>query len=111
MHRNCNANDARSMKTATLPSLRVEPELREAAEQVLEEGESLSGFIEAAVRGSIEQRRIRAEFMARGLASREAARQSGVYFTSEAVHAELGRMLAKARTKAKSPKAAKRARG
>ena len=32
------------MKTATFPSLRVEPELREAAESVLEEGETLSGF-------------------------------------------------------------------
>ena len=99
------------MKTATLPSLRVEPELREAAEQVLEEGESLSGFIEASVRESIERRRTRAVFMARGLASREAARRNGVYVTSEAVLAELGQMLAKARAKAKAPKAAKRARG
>ena len=103
------------MKTATFPSLRVEPELREAAEQVLEEGESLSGFIEASVRESIERRRTRAEFMARGLASREEAQRSGVYFASEAVHAELGQMLAnaraKAKAKAKAPKAAKRARG
>ncbi|MFT4433982.1 YlcI/YnfO family protein [Caballeronia sp. 15715] len=29
------------MKTATFPSVRVEPELREAAESVLQEGESL----------------------------------------------------------------------
>ena len=29
------------MKSATLPSLRVEPELREAAESVLQEGETL----------------------------------------------------------------------
>src|SRR5450755_397447 len=100
-----------AMKTATLPSLRVEPELREAAEQVLEEGESLSGFIEASVRESIERRRTRAEFVARGLASRVAAQRSGVYFASEAVHAELGQMLAKARAKARAPKAAKRARG
>lgn len=97
------------MKTASLPSLRVEPELREAAEQVLQEGESLSGFIEASVRESIERRRTRAEFMARGLASRGAARRSGVYFAADAVHAELGQMLSKAR--AKMPKAPKRARG
>ncbi|MBC7941941.1 MAG: prevent-host-death protein [Chitinophagaceae bacterium] len=99
------------MKTATLPSLRVEPELREAAEQVLEQGESLSGFIEASVRETIERRRTRAEFIARGLASREEAQRSGVYVTSEAVIAELGGMLARARTKlnAKAPKAAKRA--
>ena len=33
------------MKNATLPSLRVEPELREAAESVLLAGETLSAFI------------------------------------------------------------------
>ena len=55
------------MKTATLPSLRVDPELREAAESVLQEGETLSGFIEASVRETIERRRTRAEFIARGL--------------------------------------------
>ncbi len=34
------------MKTASIPSLRVEPELRRAAEAVLHEGESLSSFLE-----------------------------------------------------------------
>lgn len=96
------------MKSATLPSLRVEPELRVAAEQVLEEGESLSGFIEASVRETIERRRVRAEFIARGLASRATAQQSGRYFAAEVVHAELGRMLAKAR--AKTPKGPKQAK-
>ncbi len=38
------------MKSATLPSLRVDPALREAAEAVLEEGETLSSFVEQAVR-------------------------------------------------------------
>ena len=38
------------MKTATLPSLRVEPELRDAAESVLQAGETLSSFVETAVR-------------------------------------------------------------
>jgi hypothetical protein len=84
------------MKTATLPSLRVAPELREAAEGVLEEGETLSSFIESSVRESIERRRARAEFIARGLASREESRRTGVYHAAEDVHAELGRMLAKA---------------
>jgi len=49
------------MKTATFPSLRVDPELREAAESVLQDGETLSGFIEASVRETIERRRARAE--------------------------------------------------
>lgn len=85
------------MKTATLPSLRVDPQLRDAAQSVLNEGESLSAFMESAVRESIERRRLRAEFVARGLASRDEARASGVYFAADAVHAELGSRLAQAR--------------
>lgn len=34
------------MKSASLPSLRVDPALREAAEAVLQEGETLSSFVE-----------------------------------------------------------------
>jgi len=87
------------MKTATFPSLRVEPELRDAAESVLQDGETLSGFIEACVRKTIERRRARAEFIARGMASREEAKRTGVYFAADRVHAELGQMLAKAKAK------------
>ena len=87
------------MKTATLPSLRVEPDLRDAAESVLQDGETLSGFIEASVRESIERRRTRAEFIARGMASRDAAKRTGVYFPADQVHAELGQMLAKAKVR------------
>lgn len=87
------------MKTATLPALRVGPQLRDAARSVLQEGETLSAFIEASVRESIERRRTRAEFVARGLASREEAQASGVYFAAGEVQAELGRMLSQARAK------------
>jgi predicted transcriptional regulator len=84
------------MKTATLPSLRVEPELREAAESVLADGESLSSFIEASVRETVERRRVRAEFIARGLASREESKRTGVYYSIEDVRAMLDQKLAKA---------------
>lgn len=87
------------MKTATLPSLRVDPELREAAESVLQEGETLSGFIEASVRETVERRRTRAEFLARGLASRGESKESDLYFAAGAVHDELSRMLSAARKK------------
>lgn len=87
------------MKTATFPSLRVDPELREAAESVLQNGESLSSFIEASVRETIERRRARAEFVARGLASRDEARRTGNYYQTSTVHAELEKMLAKAKKK------------
>ena len=77
------------MKTATFPSLRVEPGLREAAESVLHEGETLSGLIETAVREAVQRRRLRAEFLARGLRSADDARRSGGYHDAAAVHAEL----------------------
>jgi hypothetical protein len=66
-----------TMKSASLPSPRVEPELREAAESVLQDGETLSGFIAASLRETIQRRRVRAEFVARGLASREEAKRTG----------------------------------
>jgi len=84
------------MKTATFPSLRVEPELREAAESVLQDGETLSSFIEASVRETIERRRARAEFIERGLRSRDDAKRSDVYHSASSVHAELREMLTKA---------------
>jgi hypothetical protein len=81
------------MKTASFPSLRVDPRLRDAAQSVLQEGETLSGFIETSVRESIERRRARAEFIARGLASREQAQSSGVYIAADEVRSELDKML------------------
>lgn len=87
------------MKSATLPSLRVDPELREAAESVLQEGETLSGFIEASVRETIQRRRVRAEFIARGLAARDEARRADAYIDADVVHAELVEKLEQARTR------------
>jgi predicted transcriptional regulator len=84
------------MKTASLPSLRVDPELRRAAESVLEDGESLSSFVEDSVREGIERRRLRSEFLARGLASRDEAIQTGEYVSADQVHRELDGMLKQA---------------
>ncbi|GLQ98007.1 YlcI/YnfO family protein [Dyella mobilis] len=81
------------MKNATLPSLRVDPELRQAAESVLNEGESLSSFMEESLRASITRRQMHREFIARGLASYEDAKKTGVYFSSERVLADLEEML------------------
>lgn len=88
------------MKTSTLPSLRVEPELREAAESLLEQGETLSSFVESSVRAQVEYRRAQKEFVARGLASRDEARGMGVYFDAADVHDELRAMLAAAKAEA-----------
>jgi hypothetical protein len=81
------------MKTATLPSLRVEAELREAAESVLREGETLTNLIETAMRETIHRRRMQDEFLARGLRSSEDAKRTGTYYPAQAVHAELQRRL------------------
>ena len=87
------------MKTATLPPLRVDSELREAAESVLQEGETLSGFVLESVRMNIERREAQREFIARGLAAREEARQSGNYVSATDMLERLDKSLAKAQAK------------
>jgi len=82
------------MKTSTFPSLRVAPEFRQAAEQVLQEGETLSSFVEESIRENIARRQLRSEFVSRGLASREHARETGTYIGADAVLGRLEKMLA-----------------
>lgn len=89
------------MKTASMPSLRVDPELRHDAESVLRDGETLSSFMEQALRSSIQFRRAQKEFIARGLASRDEAWRTGEYFTAEDVLGEMEKMLSQAQTKAR----------
>lgn len=81
------------MKTANIPSLRVDPELREAAESVLQKGESLSSFVEESLRAGVERRRLQREFIARGLAARDEAHRTGEYFAAKDVLSDLDRML------------------
>lgn len=90
------------MKAASLPSLRVDPELRAAAEDVLEEGETLSAFVESAVKRQINFRRTRAEFITRGLASLEEAKQTGIYYGAGEVLGELNDMFEKKRGESRS---------
>lgn len=60
------------MKTATLPAVRVAPEVRELVESVLKEGESLSMFIEETVKKQAQWRKEDEAFYA------EAARRSAL---------------------------------
>ena len=87
------------MKTANMPSLRVDPELRHDAESVLREGETLSSFMEQALRSYIQSRRAKKEFIARGLVSRDEALRTGEYFSAEDVLSEMEDMLSQAKTK------------
>ena len=85
------------MKTSTFPSLRVDPALRKAAEDVLRDGESLSGFVEQSIRAQIALRQQQEAFITRGLASREGARRSGVYHDAIDVVDELRAALRQAK--------------
>jgi hypothetical protein len=90
-----------NMKTASMPSLRVDPELRHDAESVLREGETLSSFMEQALRSCIQSRRAQKEFIARGLGSRDEARRTGEYFAASDVLSEMENMLSQASVKAR----------
>ena len=88
------------MKTAAIPAVRVPPQLRQAAEELLIDGETLSGFVEDAVRRNVDYRRAQAAFVARGLASRGTAHASGRYVKAATVLCTLERRLKNARKKA-----------
>lgn len=87
------------MKTATIPSVRVEPELRSEVESLLGDGETLSEFVEASVRANVQRRRVQAEFIARGLRSRDEARRTGEYVDADVVIQQLQRKLDAARSR------------
>lgn len=65
------------MKTATLPDIHVSPNLRQEIEGVLEYGETLSQFVEGAVRREVDKRKHQAEFVRRGIAAIRETRHMG----------------------------------
>lgn len=77
------------MKTATIPALRVEPQLRAAAQSVLASGETLSSFVEESLRANIERRLYSQAFITRGIASRDDAKAMQEYYSADSVMAEL----------------------
>lgn len=92
------------MKSATLPPVRVAPEFRQELEGVLEQGETLSQFVESAVRSVVERRKHQAEFEARGIASIQETQRAGTAIPAEQVIARLEAKLNAAR-KAKARRA------
>ena len=82
----------RLMKSAVLPQIRVEPELRAELESVLRDGETLTDFVEASVRSAIAFRRVQTSFHARAQAASEAYHRTGVSVPVETV---LGRLQSK----------------
>ncbi|MDP1708082.1 MAG: YlcI/YnfO family protein [Gammaproteobacteria bacterium] len=84
-------------KTSTIPPLRVNEEVRAAAEAALMEGETLSGFVLEAIQFNIQRRTMQQEFVARGLAARDGARRTGRYVSADEVLAGLDKTLARSR--------------
>ena len=84
-------------KTSTIPPLRVNEEVRSAAEAALMEGETLSGFVLEAIQFNIQRRALQQEFVARGLAARDEARRTGKYVSADEVLAGLDNTLARSR--------------
>lgn len=89
------------MKTSMLPAVRVEPQLRKQLEFVLHEGETLSAFVEASVRDAVRRRAVDTEFVARGLASLEAAKAANDFVEADDVLARLQQRVDRARGKSK----------
>lgn len=80
------------MKSSVIPQVRVEPELRAQLDAVLAENETLSEFVEDAVRRAVERRRVEASFHARGEAAWQAFARTGAAVSSDDV---LGKMQAR----------------
>jgi hypothetical protein len=85
------------MKTATIPPIRVAPAFRGEIESVLEQGESLSQFVENAVRQIVLKRRNQTEFVRRGMAAIEETQRLGNGIAADDVLAQLDAKLAAAR--------------
>lgn len=77
------------MKTAVIPQVRVEPELRADLDSVLLPGETLTEFVEASVRRAVEFRRVQTDFAARCDASLAAYERTGVSIPSDTVLSKL----------------------
>lgn len=77
------------MKSAVIPQVRVEPELREALEAVLLQGESLSEFVANSVRSAVEFRRVQTSFHERGQAAWAHFQRTGSAVPADQVLANL----------------------
>ena len=85
------------MKTASLPVVRVSPELRMAAELALRPNETLSKLMEQSLEQFIAHRRADDDFLARGLRAGAKARKSGRTVSAAAALVRLEGKLAGAR--------------
>ena len=96
----------KTMKSAQLPPVRVEPAVRAEIESVLRQGETLSQFVESAAIQTAQRRKAQQEFLARGRASLKRAEKTGEYYSAkdalDAMQARLEARMAKLRPDGKS---------
>ena len=95
------------MKNASLPSLRVDDELRSAAQAVLRDEETIFTFILDSVRLNIFRREAQREFISRGLVARDEAKRTGQYVSATDMLKRLDQSIEKAKAKARTPAKAK----
>ena len=86
-----------AMKDAFIPQVRVEAELRAGLDAVLRPGETLTEFVEAAVRNAVEYRRVQTDFASRCDASLAEYERTGKSIPAAQVVAKLEARLAKRR--------------
>ena len=77
------------MKTAVIPQVRVEPQLRADLDSVLLPGETLTDFVEESVRRAVEFRRVQTDFAARCDASLATYERTGISIPSDVVLSKL----------------------
>jgi hypothetical protein len=85
------------MKTVTLAHIHVAPNFRQEIEGVLEDGETLSKFVEGAVRRELDKRKHQAEYVRRGIAAIRETQRTGNGFPASEVVARLEARLLAAR--------------
>jgi predicted transcriptional regulator len=81
------------MKPSNFYSVRVDSRLRNAADKVLESGESLTSFVAHSIRYQVRRRNLQRTFIDRGLAAAAEARHSNEYYSTEEVLAELDQVI------------------
>lgn len=86
-----------AMKDAVIPQVRVETELRASLDAVLRPGETLTDFVEFAVRNAVEYRRVQTAFTASCDASLAEYERTRVSIPAAQVIAKLESKLAKRR--------------
>lgn len=93
MHLHCDE----AMKDAVIPQVRVESQRRASLDAVLRPGETLTDFVEAAVRNAVGYRRVQTDFASRCDASLAQYERTGASVPAAQVIAKLESRLASRR--------------